>query len=315
MRPALVLRDARDHDADELAALIAAAYAEYPGCVLDLPGVDADLTEPATTAGRTGGRWWVLVEGSRIVGSVGAGPRDADGSVELKRLYLARSLRGRGLATELIGRVQDHAAGLGATRVALWSDSRFTAAHHRYEQCGYQRESVTRDLDDPSNTTEYHFTRPLVPAQPTEAWASPGPAGTRRSQLHALPDGVLVRSRDDAVEVEVETDGAHAVRRVRLTAGPDTVATSDGRGRWWRAGRRESDLDGCLDVVLDALPWTYRLLTRRLELSVGDGADLPVVVGTLHPGEVGLARGTVRCERLGTNRWRLTTDREEIEVA
>lgn len=316
MRSQPVLRDVRDHDADGLAALIGAAYADYPGCVLDLPGVDADLTAPASAAGRTGGRWWVLVDGTRIVGSVGVGPRGADGSVELKRLYLDADLRGRGLATELIDRVHDHAAGLGATRVELWSDSRFAAAHHRYERSGYRREADTRDLHDPSNTTEYHFTRLLVPAQPSERWEHAGPGGVRRSQLHALPDGVLVRSHDDDTEVEVETDGAHAVRRVKLAAGSVAAANSDGHGRWWRAGQREPDLDGCLDVVLDMLPWTYRLLARRLPLAVGDGAEPPVVVATIGAaGEVDLARGSVRCERIGSHRWRLTTDREEIEVA
>lgn len=79
------LRAARDEDADSLIALVGAAYAEHDGCVLDLPGVDADLTAPASTAAARGGRWWVLERQGVIVGSVGAGAVDEHGVLELKR--------------------------------------------------------------------------------------------------------------------------------------------------------------------------------------------------------------------------------------
>jgi RimJ/RimL family protein N-acetyltransferase len=160
------LRAARDVDANGLIALIDAAYREYPGCVLDLPGVDADLLAPATEARRRDGPWWVIERGGRIVGSVGAGPVRPDGHLELKRLYLAPEVRGQGLATQLVGLVERHARRLGATAVDLWSDTRFDAAHRRYEQLGFHRTDEQRDLDDPSSTTEYRFVLDLVIDQP-----------------------------------------------------------------------------------------------------------------------------------------------------
>jgi len=156
------LRAVRDADADALIMLIGAAYAEYPGCVLDLPGVDADLCAPATEAARRQGPWWVVEHGGRVVGSIGAGPRRPDGHLELKRLYLAPEVRGQGLATRLVGLIEQHARRLGATTIDLWSDTRFDAAHRRYEQLGFRRTGEARDLDDPSHTTEYRFVRDLA---------------------------------------------------------------------------------------------------------------------------------------------------------
>jgi RimJ/RimL family protein N-acetyltransferase len=160
------LRAARDADADALVALIGAAYAEYPGCVLDLDGVDADLRAPAAEAARRDGPWWVVERHGRIIGSVGAGPLRSDGCVELKRLYLDAQVRGQGLATALVGLVLRHAAAVGARRVDLWSDTRFTAAHRRYEQLGFRRTGEERDLDDPSHTTEYRFVLAIVTPSP-----------------------------------------------------------------------------------------------------------------------------------------------------
>ncbi|MBS3942064.1 MAG: GNAT family N-acetyltransferase, partial [Actinobacteria bacterium] len=118
----LVLRPVRDDDGPRLVALIGAAYAEYPGCVLDLPDLDADLPVPETTAARRGGRWWVIEDADRIVASVGTGAPD-DGAVELKRLYVAASHRRRGLAAALVERVEAQAAGIGCGTVVLWSDT------------------------------------------------------------------------------------------------------------------------------------------------------------------------------------------------
>lgn len=160
MRPDLTLREVRDEDADALIALVGQAYAEHPGCVLDLPGVDADLCAPATTAAARGGPWWVLVHDDEVVGSVGAGA-PIDAMIELKRLYLDAAWRGQGLASALVRHIESHAGQVGARRIELWSDTRFAAAHHRYHQLGYTPTGETRDLDDPSNTTEYRFVKNL----------------------------------------------------------------------------------------------------------------------------------------------------------
>jgi putative acetyltransferase len=158
--PVGTLRPVEDRDHDALVTLIGAAYDEHPGCVLDLPGVDADLVAPATTAAARGAPWWVVTDGDRVVACVGAGPLRGS-TVELKRLYVAASHRRRGLAAALVRVVEAHAGALGAREVELWSDSRFTAAHRLYTRLGYLDSGERRELGDPSETTELRFSRHL----------------------------------------------------------------------------------------------------------------------------------------------------------
>lgn len=157
----LTTRAVVDDDADGLIALVGAAYDEYPGCVLDLDDLDTDLLAPASTVASSGGRWWVVTDGDRVVGTVATGPLDASGAVELKRLYVAATHRRRGLASHLVGLVEERARELGASRVVLWSDSRFTGAHRLYERLGYVDTGARRELHDLSHTTEHHYARRL----------------------------------------------------------------------------------------------------------------------------------------------------------
>lgn len=165
------LRPVVDADADAVIALVGAAYDEHPGCVLDLDGVDDDLTAPGTNASERGSPWWVVERRTsgavQVIATVGCGPPTGEDTLELKRLYVALPQRGRGLATALIELVEDHAAELGARSVELWSDTRFVDAHRRYAALGYERTGEDRRLHDPSDTTEWRFVRPLAPARPT----------------------------------------------------------------------------------------------------------------------------------------------------
>jgi len=164
--PRLRLRPVTDADAEQLIALIGSVYAEYPGCVLDLAGVDDDLPAPGRVAARRGSPWWVLEDedtagARRVVASVGAGPLGEDGAVELKRLYVAASHRRRGLAADLVEVVERHASAVGATRIVLWSDTRFRDAHRLYARLGYRDTGERRQLHDPSDTTEIRFEKGL----------------------------------------------------------------------------------------------------------------------------------------------------------
>lgn len=158
------LRPATDADADALIDLIGAVYAEYPGCVMDLPGVDADLPRWASALAAAGGRGWVLPDDEGLAACVGFAPHDVDGSPggELKRLYVAAPHRGRGLGAALVGHVEAAIAADGGVVVELWSDHRFTDAHRLYERLGYARTGESRHLGDPSDTTEFRFVRRLT---------------------------------------------------------------------------------------------------------------------------------------------------------
>lgn len=157
------LRPVRDDDADSVIALVGGVYAEYPGCVLDLPGVDADLTAPRTSIDAKHGDMWVAEDDrGDVVAMCGWAPAaDAEATIELKRLYVAESHRGRGLGRWLAEQVERVALERGASAVELWSDTRFVDAHRLYERLGFRRLPETRELHDPSDTTEYRFRKEL----------------------------------------------------------------------------------------------------------------------------------------------------------
>lgn len=155
------LRPVDDDDRDGLIRLIGSVFAEYPGCVLDLDGLDHDLLAPGAEARERSSPWWVVEREDDIIATVGAGPLRDDGCVELKRLYVAASHRRQGLAAALVGLVEEHARRLGAHAVDLWSDTRFADAHRLYSRLGYHDTGERRHLGDPSDTTERHFERRL----------------------------------------------------------------------------------------------------------------------------------------------------------
>jgi putative acetyltransferase len=165
MTLALLTRPARDADAEGLIELIGGIYAEYPGCVLDVDGEEPDLLAIASAYATKGGGFWVSIEeaSGALVGCVGwlpsADPR-LSGWVELRKLYVARTHRRRGLASSLCARVEEAARERGAGGVELWSDTRFLDAHRFYSSHGYRQQPGSRQLFDISRSSEYHFQKP-----------------------------------------------------------------------------------------------------------------------------------------------------------
>ncbi len=140
--------------------MIGGCFAEYPGCVLDLPGIDAWMLRPAASYDVPGAQLWVGTVDGDVAACVGikpSGPQVA----ELKSLYVGAPARRRGLGARFVGLVESAATELGADTVELWTDTRFGDAHRLYERLGYRRGAHTRDLHDPSGTTEYHYTKQL----------------------------------------------------------------------------------------------------------------------------------------------------------
>ena len=178
-----VVRPVRDADGEQLFTLVGGVFAEYPGCVLDRDGIDADLHAWESHLAARDGAGWVLEDDTgRLVACVGVAPTselpagaaelpadDADlagaapAAVELKRLYVDADLRRRGIGAALVRRVEAWARAEGADLVVLWSDTRFGDAHRLYSRLGYHELAAERHLDDPSDTTETAFARALPP--------------------------------------------------------------------------------------------------------------------------------------------------------
>ena len=152
----LKVRDARDSDGDQLAALIDACYDEYEGCVLDIDGEVPELRAIATHHASEGGRFWIAENDGQILGSVGVVPI-GDGVFELKKLYVIKEARGMGVGKRLVSLAEAEAMSHGAKAIDLWSDTRFEDAHRLYERRGYIRGPKTRELHDKSNSVEFYF--------------------------------------------------------------------------------------------------------------------------------------------------------------
>ena len=155
------LRRARDRDAPGIIALIERVFAEYPGNVLDVDREEPGLRTPASSYDG----FWVLEHADRIVGCSactihrgGTAP-----SLELKKIYLDRTMRGQGWGRRLIEVAERVGERVGACRWFAWSDTRFETAHAVYEALGYRRTGRRRELHDLSRSTEIEFDKRSAP--------------------------------------------------------------------------------------------------------------------------------------------------------
>lgn len=157
--PQPIIRDGHDDDGPALARLIAGVFSEYENCPF-VPAEFPELVAPASHFARRQGRLWVAeVEGEGIVGCLAIAGTHRSGVFELFKVYLARRWRGRGLAGALLARGEAHAALHGATRLVLWSDTRFLSGHAFYARHGFRRVAGLRALHDVAETLEFGFER------------------------------------------------------------------------------------------------------------------------------------------------------------
>jgi GNAT superfamily N-acetyltransferase len=135
-------------------ALIGGVFREY-GLTFDPSGYDADLTRISAAYHDAGGAFWVLEDDGRVVGTVAVVPLSSD-EVEIKRVYLDSSLRGRGLGAMLVEHAFAWARAHGHRRARLWSDVKFTRAHVMYERLGFLRTGI-RDCEDLDRSREHGY--------------------------------------------------------------------------------------------------------------------------------------------------------------
>ncbi len=154
----ITIRDARD---DDEAGLIGGCFAEYPGCLLDVDGEIPELRGIATYAAGRNGRFWVAEAAGDLIACIGLAPTEAPDGVELLKLYVDSTARGRGLGRRLAWLVEEEASRRRAGFIELWTDTRFSDAHRLYERLGYERQPETRELHDISDTVEIHFLKRL----------------------------------------------------------------------------------------------------------------------------------------------------------
>jgi hypothetical protein len=80
-----------------------------------------------------------------------------------------------------------------------------------------------------------------------------------------------------AVEYVLVLDASWATRSVRVRSRSAEVELERGSAGWRVNGAAAAELDGCIDVDLEASAFTNALPVHRLGLEVGEAADVPAV--------------------------------------
>ncbi|MFC1458925.1 GNAT family N-acetyltransferase [Microvirga arabica] len=160
------IRPVRDSDRQDLFGLIAICYADYPGCFVDPHDDLPDLRAPSTSYDRTGGAFWAVEDERGRVCACVAVDFPESGTAELHRLYVRPDQRGMGLGLRLVHQAEAHARSRGASRMVLWSDTRFVTAHRLYTRLGYRQLPEPRQLTDISGSVEYGFEKDALGIQP-----------------------------------------------------------------------------------------------------------------------------------------------------
>ena len=109
--------------------------------------------------------FWVVQSGARTIGTFGIENR-GDDSTELRRMYLDRECRGRGIAQRMLSQAEQHAHDLGFSRMVLSTAEIQKAAIAFYRKSGYRL--VETEVADAISTrtvggglTRFHFEKPL----------------------------------------------------------------------------------------------------------------------------------------------------------
>jgi putative acetyltransferase len=116
-------------------ALIAALNAEL-STMYSEPGANHFGLEPAEVSGKRGAFLVVTYNGTPV--GCGAVRLIAPDTGELKRMYVAPSVRGKGLAKQLVAALEAEARALGAKRLVLETGIRQLAALALYRGAGFQ---------------------------------------------------------------------------------------------------------------------------------------------------------------------------------
>lgn len=134
----LTLRPATNDDRGSVTDLVFQVLGEY-GLKPEPETTDADLRDIEGAYQARGGMFDVLEDaGGTIIGSVGLYPLDGS-TCELRKMYLHRSFRGRGLGKRLLEHALKRATELGFSRVTLETASVLREAVALYTRYGFRK--------------------------------------------------------------------------------------------------------------------------------------------------------------------------------
>jgi GNAT superfamily N-acetyltransferase len=282
------IRAGRDSDADDFITLIGTCWAEYPGTVFDVDAELPELRALATYCAGKEGALWAAEANGHVVGMIAIMP-ESEGAWEICRMYVLAPWRGTGLAHRLLDQAEAHARAAGATRLKLWSDTRFDRAHRFYERRGYVRAGPIRVLQDLSNSLEFGYAKPVHGVETLDAAAA-------FSAERCLAEVLIACVNDGVAESCLPTLRPEAARAFWRRKASE-VANG---GRVLLAGWADGALAGCVMLDLDTPAnqqhraevqtllvhplarrrGLARALMRRLEAEAGRAGRVLLTLGT-----------------------------------
>ena len=131
------LRPARNEDRDAVRSLVSGVLQEY-GLRSEPCSTDADLSDLEFHYHQRGGRFDVLENASgEVIGCVGLYPIDTH-CIELRKMYLRKDARGKGLGKKLLDHAVASAREMGFKRVTLETSAVLKEAIKLYTKYGFQ---------------------------------------------------------------------------------------------------------------------------------------------------------------------------------
>jgi putative acetyltransferase len=133
----IVIRCGTNADCERVQNLVFGVLREY-GLAPDLRGTDCDIADIETHYIARGGIFELIEdENGELLGTVGLYPM-TDETVELRKMYFSKKLRGRGFGTKTLQRMIETARALGFKKIYLETASVLREAVHLYEKFGFE---------------------------------------------------------------------------------------------------------------------------------------------------------------------------------
>lgn len=133
----IFVRSATNADCAKVQNLVFGVLREF-GLEPETGGTDADLSDIETYYIKSGGLFEILEDADgRLLGTIGLFPLDAE-TVELRKMYFDKSLRGRGFGKKMLERMIEKARELKFKRIYLETASILKEAVGLYEKYGFK---------------------------------------------------------------------------------------------------------------------------------------------------------------------------------
>jgi putative acetyltransferase len=133
----IFIRSADNKDCANVQNLVFGILREY-GLTVETGGTDADIADIEANYLNRGGVFEIVEDANgNLLGTVGLYPLDAE-TIELRKMYFAPKLRGRGVGKKMLERMIEEARVRGFKRIYLETASILKEAAALYEKYGFQ---------------------------------------------------------------------------------------------------------------------------------------------------------------------------------